>query len=155
VWATCHSNHEILKADSSTFKLAIDQQCGKCHEELLESYWQSYHGKVNQLGYKETAKCSDCHENHLILKVTDPMSSLSDQNRLKTCRKCHPKATKAFADYKAHAEIYNYKRNPILFYVTISMESLLLFTFAFFGLHTVHWLSREISERKKHGKRKK
>ncbi|MBU1628073.1 cytochrome C [bacterium] len=155
ICSTCHSNHAILKVDSSSFMLAISQQCGKCHEKLLETYWQSYHGKINQLGYKETAKCSDCHENHRILKVDNPLSSLNGSNRLKTCQKCHPKATKGFADYIAHAQIHDRKTFPILFYTQISMELLLVLVFIFFGLHSMLWLSRQIYDYLKVGKEKR
>jgi cytochrome b subunit of formate dehydrogenase len=152
VCSACHSNHAILKADSTTFKLAIAQQCGKCHEKLLESYWKSYHGKVNQLGYQDTAKCSDCHENHRILKASDKRSSLYGDNRLKTCQKCHPKATMSFTNYVTHAQIKDRKNFPILFYTQLLMDLLLISVFIFFGLHSVLWLQRLIHDRRLNGK---
>jgi cytochrome b subunit of formate dehydrogenase len=155
VCSACHSNHDILKVDTDSFKMAIVQQCGKCHKELLDSYFKSYHGKVNQLGYKETAKCSDCHMNHLILKVKDPKSSLFGKNRLKTCQKCHSKATMAFAYYVSHIPIHDAKKYPVLFYTQLLMEFLLISVFLFFGLHSLLWLSRQIYDRFKFGKIKK
>jgi len=152
VCSTCHSSHRILEVKSDTFVLATVQQCGKCHEKLLESYWKSYHGKVNLLGYKDTAKCSDCHENHKILKMDDPESSLSTMNRLETCKKCHPNATKSFAYYIAHAETNDRKKYPILFFTEILMELLLVSVFVCFGLHSIMWLSRQIYDRKLYGK---
>ncbi len=44
-------------------------QCGRCHEEIAETYFETYHGKVSKLGYLETAKCYDCHGAHDILPV--------------------------------------------------------------------------------------
>ena len=60
-------------------------QCGNCHEEITESYFDTYHGKVSKLGYVKTAKCYDCHGAHDILPVWDPKSHLSRANIVKTC----------------------------------------------------------------------
>jgi hypothetical protein len=46
----CHSAHKIKRADSQGFKLEIMQQCGRCHEKIAETYFDTYHGKVSQLG---------------------------------------------------------------------------------------------------------
>jgi hypothetical protein len=35
--------------------------CGKCHADVADSYFETYHGKVAKLGYTKTAKCYDCH----------------------------------------------------------------------------------------------
>ena len=51
------------------FKLTIMTQCGRCHEEIARTYFDTYHGKVSQLGYTGTAKCYDCHGAHDIQAV--------------------------------------------------------------------------------------
>ena len=48
------------------------QKCGRCHEEIAKTYFDTYHGKVSQLGYTKTAKCYDCHGAHDIQQVTRP-----------------------------------------------------------------------------------
>ena len=71
---------------SSDFRLHIMDQCGRCHEEIAESYFETFHGKVSKLGYLKTAKCYDCHGAHDILPVTDPRSRLSRANIVQDLR---------------------------------------------------------------------
>ena len=85
----CHSAHTITRTDETGFKLEIMTKCGRCHEEIAETYFDTYHGKVSQLGYTKTAKCYDCHGAHDILPVADPRSHLSRDNVVETCQKCH------------------------------------------------------------------
>ena len=76
VCSDCHSAHSIQRTDLSDFRLHIMDQCGRCHEQIAESYFETYHGKVSKLGYLKTAKCYDCHGAHDILPVTDQRSHL-------------------------------------------------------------------------------
>ncbi|MGC2166107.1 MAG: cytochrome C, partial [Gallionella sp.] len=55
--ADCHTSHSITSTLKDTFKLSITENCGTCHIENLETYRDTYHGKVNKLGYGYTAKC--------------------------------------------------------------------------------------------------
>jgi hypothetical protein len=79
--------------------------CQKCHadKEMMErnqvfliatqTYYESYHGKVEHLGYpKLVAGCADCHGFHSILSRDNPKSLVSDQRLVETCGKCHPGA---------------------------------------------------------------
>ena len=52
--------------------MEIMNTCGNCHEEIAKTYFDTYHGKVSQLGYSKTAKCYDCHGAHDILQLTNP-----------------------------------------------------------------------------------
>jgi len=144
----CHSAHTIKRADNSGFKLEIMSQCGNCHKEIAETYFDTYHGKVSQLGYTKTAKCYDCHGAHDILKITDPKSHLSRENITSTCQKCHPSATRKFAGYFTHATHHDPDKYPFLFWTFWGMTGLLIFTFFFFGLHTLLWLPRSLKWRK-------
>jgi hypothetical protein len=145
----CHSAHEIKRADSEGFKLEIMSQCGRCHEQIAETYFDTYHGKVSQLGYTKTAKCYDCHGSHDILSVTNPKSRLSRQNVVETCKKCHPSANRQFAGYLTHATHHDPVKYPILFWVFWGMTGLLLGTFIIAGLHTLLWLPRSLEWRRK------
>jgi hypothetical protein len=64
VCSDCHTTHDIEKPHDVSGRLVITQNCGSCHEDNLESYMGTYHGKVTTLGYGETAKCYDCHGSH-------------------------------------------------------------------------------------------
>jgi hypothetical protein len=148
VCSTCHSAHEIRRADTEGFKLEIMRTCGNCHEKIAETYFDTYHGKVSQLGYTKTAKCYDCHGAHDILPPSNPVSHLSRQNVLATCQKCHLSANKQFAGYFTHATHHDPEKYPILFWTFWGMTGLLLFTFFLAGLHTILWLPRSIQWRK-------
>jgi len=144
----CHSAHTIRRADSEGFKLTIMNQCGRCHEEIADTYFDTYHGKVSQLGYTKTAKCYDCHGAHDILPPINPDSKLSRQNVLETCRTCHPSANRQFAGYLTHATHHDPEKYPFLFWTFWGMTGLVITTFFIFGLHTILWLPRSLKWRK-------
>jgi hypothetical protein len=140
----CHSAHKISRADSKNFKLTIMTQCGRCHEEIASTYFDTYHGKVSQLGYTGTAKCYDCHGAHDILPVGNPKSHLYRDNVVQTCQKCHPGATRKFAGYLTHATHHDPDKYPYLFWTFWGMTGLLIFTFVIGGVHTLLWLPRSL-----------
>ena len=144
----CHSAHTIRRTDSEGFKLEIMQQCGRCHEKIAATYFDTYHGKVSQLGYTKTAKCYDCHGAHDILPIGNPKSHLSHENIVETCKKCHPGAHRQFAGYFTHATHHDPQKYPILFWTFWGMTGLLVGTFLIFGLHTLLWLPRSLKWKK-------
>lgn len=148
VCADCHSAHTIKRADESGFKLDIMQKCGRCHEDIAKTYFDTYHGKVSQLGYTKTAKCYDCHGSHDILPVSDPKSHLSHDNVVGTCQKCHSGASRRFAGYLTHATHHDPKKYPFLFWTFWGMTTLLVGTFIIGGIHTLLWLPRALKMRR-------
>jgi cytochrome b subunit of formate dehydrogenase len=144
----CHSAHQIARTDKDDFRLHIMDNCGKCHEELAKTYFETYHGKVSKLGYQKTAKCYDCHGAHDILPTYDPRSHLSRQNIVKTCQQCHPGSNRRFAGYLTHATHHEPGKYPALFFTFWAMTGLLVGTFVFAGLHTLAWLPRSLQYRK-------
>jgi predicted CXXCH cytochrome family protein len=151
----CHSAHTVRRADSEGFKLEIMTQCGRCHEEIAKTYFDTYHGKVSQLGYTKTAKCYDCHGAHDILPPSDIRSHLSHDNVVATCQKCHPGANRQFAGYLSHATHHDPKKYPYLFYTFWGMTGLLVGTFVLSGLHTILWLPRALQMRRQRKAKKK
>ena len=147
VCADCHSAHSIQRTDQSDFRLQIMDQCGRCHQAITESYFETYHGKVSRLGYLKTAKCYDCHGSHDVLPVTDPRSHLSRANIVKTCGQCHSGSHRQFAGYLTHATHHDPVRYPLLFWTFWGMTSLLVGTFAISGAHTLLWLPRSLEYR--------
>lgn len=144
----CHTAHRIRRTDQDAFKLNIMEQCGRCHSEIAKTYFDTYHGKVSQLGYTKTAKCYDCHGAHDILSVTDPASRLSHQNIVQTCKKCHSGANRQFAGYFTHATHHDPNKYPWLYWTFFGMTGLLVGTFVLAGIHTLLWLPRSIQYRK-------
>jgi len=148
VCSDCHSAHDIGRTDESQFRMHMMDQCGRCHQQLTEAYFETFHGKVSRLGYLRAAKCYDCHGAHDILPVTDPRSRLSPRNIVETCRKCHPGSHRRFAGYLTHATHHDPERYPFLFYTFWAMTTLLVGTLVVAGLHTVLWLPRSLQYRK-------
>ncbi len=148
VCSDCHSAHTISRADEVGFKLDIMTKCGRCHEDIAKTYFDTYHGKVSQLGYTKTAKCYDCHGAHDILPISDPRSHLSRENVLTTCQKCHAGATRKFAGYLTHATHHDPQKYPFLFWTFWGMTALLVGTFVIGGVHTALWLPRALQMRR-------
>jgi cytochrome b subunit of formate dehydrogenase len=148
VCTDCHTAHEVETPKNGHFKQVSDQRCGKCHQESLAHYRDTYHGKAMALGKtsqaSEVAACYDCHGHHDVLPPTDPNSRLSSSNIVATCRQCHPKANAGFAGYRPHANPMDKEKYPVLHVVFVFMTSLIIGVFIFFGLHTLSWLVRAV-----------
>jgi hypothetical protein len=144
----CHSAHTIRRTDQTGFMLEIMDQCGRCHEAIANTYFETYHGKVSRLGYTKTAKCYDCHGAHDILPVTDPRSHVSLLNVVTTCKKCHAGASRQFAGYLTHATHHDPAKYPYLFWTFWGMTSLLIGTFVLGGVHTLLWIPRALQRRR-------
>ena len=148
VCTDCHTAHDIEKPATAHFKAASDQSCGKCHQNRLEHYNETYHGKAMALGQPNVASavaaCYDCHGHHDVFPVSDPRSRLSKDKIVNTCRQCHANANAKFTEYQPHADPLDKVNYPILNKVFLFMTALLIGTFAFFGLHTVFWLFRSV-----------
>jgi cytochrome b subunit of formate dehydrogenase len=144
----CHSAHEIEKPKNGHFKQVSDERCGRCHQESLTHYRDTYHGKAMALGRpnvaSEVAACYDCHGHHDVLPPSNPASRLSKANITATCKQCHPGATPSFAQYQPHANPLDRENYPALHVVFVFMTSLLIGVFVFFGGHTVFWLFRSV-----------
>lgn len=144
----CHTAHSISRTDANSFRLDIMNKCGRCHEEIAKTYFDTYHGKVSRLGYTKTAKCYDCHGAHDVQPVNDPRSRLSRANVVATCQKCHAGATRRFAGYLTHATHHDPRKYPFLFYTFWGMTALLVGTFVVSGIHTLLWLPRAFQMRR-------
>jgi len=142
VCTDCHTAHQIQRHDLPAFQVAVIEQCGNCHNEYLSTYRDTFHGQVTKLGYTSVATCASCHSAHDMLPASDPNSTISAQNRVETCRKCHAGASANFASFDPHASRHDKARDPLYWYAAKFMDWLLIGVFAFFGIHTVLWLGR-------------
>jgi cytochrome b subunit of formate dehydrogenase len=138
----CHSSHEIQRVDVAAWHLAIDDACGDCHEDLWDSYHLTYHGKVTELGYGLTAECTDCHTAHNVRPTSDPLSTVSSENVISTCRQCHPDANASFVQYYSHGDYRDRARFPVLWWTYWLMTGLLVSVFSLWALHTALWAIR-------------
>jgi cytochrome b subunit of formate dehydrogenase len=147
VCSDCHTTHDVESPAMDSTRLVITRNCGNCHADSLKSYTQTYHGKVNVLGYAYTAKCFDCHGSHGIQRVDDAASSVHPDNRLETCRKCHQGATAGFVTFEPHATTDDYGRYPYMWIASKFMAALIIGVFLFFWTHTALWFHREWKDR--------
>ena len=143
----CHSAHSIQQHDVPKFRTQVVNECGNCHGDYLSTYRDTFHGQVTALGYSQMATCASCHGAHEILPASNPASMVSKEKRLATCQVCHAGASANFASFDPHANRHDKARNPFYFYAAKFMELLLFGVFAFFGIHTVFWLYRELAEK--------
>jgi cytochrome b subunit of formate dehydrogenase len=146
VCTDCHTAHQVETPKNGHFKMASDARCGRCHQDRLEHYRDTYHGKAMALGKpnvaSDVAACYDCHGHHDVLPASNPKSRLSKANILATCQQCHPNARNGFALYKPHANPLDRVNYPALHGTFLFMTSLLVGVFVFFGGHTGAWLFR-------------
>lgn len=144
----CHSAHTIENPGKNHFKAKSDEQCGSCHQDRLERYHDTFHGKAMALGRPnvapDVAACHDCHGYHDILPASNPDSRLSPAHIVDTCSECHPGANANFAKYIPHADPLDRENYPVLHATFWGMTCLLLGVFSFFGVHTAFWFHRSI-----------
>ncbi|MCC6680312.1 MAG: hypothetical protein IT445_05355 [Phycisphaeraceae bacterium] len=159
VCTDCHTAHSISQAGTPDFMRDILNECGTCHNKPnrngtlpYETYRRSYHGQVTALGSGRAAGCADCHGAHDILPQDDPASRINDDNRVRTCAACHPKANANFARFQPHADFYDGKNYPLLHGVWLYFIIIMSGTFGFFGIHSLLWFVRSSIHRRRHGK---
>jgi len=155
VCSDCHRSHDIEEPRHGDFRLEIINQCGGCHEDVTESYFETFHGKVSKLGYSAAAQCYDCHGSHDILPPDEPESHLSRQNIVATCGQCHEGSHRQFAGYLTHATHHDRDKYPILFYTFWFMTTLLVGTLIVAGTHTLLWLPRSFQALRRNRKLRK
>jgi cytochrome b subunit of formate dehydrogenase len=163
----CHGLHKIpiLKGDEPKMvefrKEFHTEVCQKCHadKEMMErnkvfliatqTYYESYHGKVEELGYPAlVAGCADCHGFHSILPPSDPKSLTSEGRLVETCGKCHSKANANFVQFIAHATHKDPVREPVLYWTFVLMTTLLVWVFGVFWFHTLLWWRKDYWEKR-------
>ena len=144
----CHNPMGVDQTSKDEAKKGMVAACSNCHKDNAKSFRDTYHGQIATLGYTNAAMCFSCHGSHDIRSPKDPKSKVHPDNRLKTCQKCHKDATAGFATYEPHGNAHDFKRYPQIWLTTNFMIGLLLGTFAFFWIHVILWLYREVQDRK-------
>ncbi len=118
VCTDCHSEHSILApADlkSTVYATKVAEVCTRCHDSVtlsrrygfltsrLKTYNETFHGTAAKFGETRVANCASCHGFHDIRPAGDPASSINPENLPRTCGKCHPGASRRFAEGQVHA----------------------------------------------------
>ncbi|MEP7300131.1 MAG: cytochrome c3 family protein [Caldimonas sp.] len=144
VCSTCHEPHAIKRPDTAVVRNQVVDRCGNCHEKVLASFRDSFHGQATTLKNTKAAVCSDCHTPHNNLPASDPRSSINPASLAKTCGACHANVNASFLSFDPHANPRDPHRNPYVYFVWLGMTLLLLGVFGFFGLHDLLWLQRAL-----------
>jgi cytochrome b subunit of formate dehydrogenase len=95
----CHDTHTFDVPPRGTaarveWHKTVPKVCGKCHEDELEEYAESVHGKaVLEEGDAKAAVCSDCHTTHDIGNTSaDPTKLAITAN----CGSCHKEELESY-----------------------------------------------------------
>lgn len=145
----CHgSPHYITPSATSTASPAnrenVVKTCGECHGDdeivdkyginhnVMDSYYESFHGKKYTLGHSNAPTCANCHGFHNIQRSDNPESPVYGANKIKTCGTCHEGANKTFVAAITHEE-----PGPIPHYAEIALIILTISVFAFVVIHVI------------------
>jgi cytochrome b subunit of formate dehydrogenase len=98
----CHDSHSFaVPADKKSeaykeWRLGIPALCGeKCHDEQVETFSDSVHGKAIAKGDAKAAVCTDCHTTHEITNTSlDSFKLLNPEE----CGNCHKANLKSYRD---------------------------------------------------------
>ena len=140
--ADCHDAHAIVPPGTTEFRKQQMEMCGHCHEDAKSTYLNSYHGKAYMLGNPDTAVCSQCHGSHKILPAGEPASTVSKQNVVKTCAKCHPGANQNFVDFRSHVNPHSPSSSWQIWFFWIAYVLLITVVFSFAAVHTSLYVYR-------------
>jgi cytochrome b subunit of formate dehydrogenase len=149
---SCHGEHGIRPARDASWRFAVADACISCHQDAGVTFRDSYHGQASRVGSTKAAECADCHTPHHVLPAADTASSVSGAHRLATCQHCHADAKAGFLGYRPHANPMTPADSPLLFWVWAFMTTALVGTMVVWGIHTVLWYRRTLSDRRARGR---
>ncbi len=92
VCTDCHGSHDLHRStnpDSKLYWQTIPGTCGKCHENVRQTYTRSIHGKAVTSGIRDAPVCTDCHGEHTIQAVREATSKVAPSHIPETCAQCH------------------------------------------------------------------
>ncbi len=163
----CHGNHQIIGKANPVSKVASGKNvvllCSSCHADVemiskygvpankTSSYNESYHGLAVRGGSKYSADCASCHGAHSIKPISDPTSSINQNNLSRTCGKCHPGANISFEFRKVHLT-GSKEESALLYWLTRIYIALIILIIGFMLIHNILDFIRKRQEKKKHKK---
>ncbi len=159
----CHGEHNILHPSDPrapvSFRNVSVQVCSPCHSSVklsekyglpvtrTKTYRDSYHGLAQRGGDTEAANCASCHGYHNIKPSSDPTSTVSKANLVKTCGKCHPGANERFAVGNVHVTIEK-TEEPILYWIATIYIILILSIIGGMSFHNIIDLLKKAKRKK-------
>ena len=107
VCTDCHGSHDLHRATNPASKLywqRLPETCGRCHENIRQTYLRSIHGQAMTTGKRDAPVCTDCHGEHSIAAVTLAASKVSPAHIPETCGQCHA-AERIITKYQLPAHV--------------------------------------------------
>lgn len=108
VCTDCHGSHDLHKSTNPVSKLYwqhVPNTCGKCHENVEQTYMRSVHGSAVNRGARDAPVCTDCHGEHTIAAVKLATSRVAPANIPETCGQCHA-AQRIVAQYQLPPNVF-------------------------------------------------
>lgn len=100
VCTDCHGAHDTQ--DPREKQAMISRSCGSCHEDTLETYAASVHGRaLVENGNSDVPGCADCHTSH---QIQHPTSARFHVGSAQICIDCHADEER-MARYGLSAEV--------------------------------------------------
>jgi cytochrome b subunit of formate dehydrogenase len=109
VCTDCHGSHDLHKSTNPASKLNwqnTPNTCGKCHENVEQTYLRSVHGAAVKAGVRDAPVCTDCHGEHGITAVKLAGSRVSPANIPETCGQCHA-AQRIVTQYRLPPNVFS------------------------------------------------
>jgi cytochrome b subunit of formate dehydrogenase len=165
----CHGIHSIKSHKDPASQVSTQNMaCAHCHEGVqltqefgfegnrVATYLASYHGLASRRGSTVVANCASCHGVHNILPSSDPRSSVSPANLVKTCGQCHRGVTEQFVAAKVHvnAPLSGDTGSTVVRWVRRFYVSLIVIVIAGMVTHNfIIWRFKAIARRRRPGER--
>lgn len=107
--ASCHGDKDFIGRRQKVAE-SEGRKLGARFAVAVESYKNSFHGRMSNLGRNASANCFDCHIDvskyfmsvHAIYPSQDARSPVSSERRAETCRRCHEAADANYAAIDPH-----------------------------------------------------
>jgi len=123
--SSCHSDKMLVDKHVEAAKKE-GRELGKKYAIAVESYNESFHGKVTRYGFTKAANCLDCHAKtdnyymnvHDIRPSRDPQSPVHEDNKLKTCQNCHIYADENYVELDPHPSSKK-ENSPFRYYANL------------------------------------
>jgi cytochrome b subunit of formate dehydrogenase len=109
VCTDCHGSHDLHRSTNPASKLYwqnVPNTCGKCHENVEQTYIRSVHGQAVKSGVRDAPVCTDCHGEHTIQAVKLATSRVSPANIPETCGQCHA-AQRIVTQYRLPPNVFS------------------------------------------------
>jgi len=158
VCTNCHGSPHLIQPktskDSQVNHFNVVKSCGVCHEEkvmaekygfsplVMERYIESFHGRKLKIGHAGAPSCVNCHGSHDIKSRKDPASTVSGENKIKTCGQCHSGANAKFVAAITHQPLH-----PIAHWSELGLIVLTMSVFAFICMHVLLDIFADIRDR--------